>query len=200
MAQPTICALWDKGDRKKIMPKKPDILEEKILARTKLFTVRGVHLRFSNGVERHFEILRGRLKGRSVLIVPMLDDDTVLLVREYGAGVDDYVLAFPKGGVEEGENLLDTANRELMEEVGYGANDLRSIGEYTTSPGYTGGRMQIVIAKDLYEKRLPGDEPEPIEVVPWKLSNIDALLDNPEFIEAKSVVALLLLERQRRNQ
>ena len=55
--------------------------------------------------------------------------------------------------------------------------------------------MHIVLAKDLYPKKLEGDEPEAIEVIPWKISNIDALLRHPEFHEARSIAALLLLER-----
>ncbi|EKD76829.1 MAG: ADP-ribose diphosphatase NudE [uncultured bacterium] len=85
-----------------------------------------------------------------------------------------------------------------MEEVGYGARSLARLTEWSLSPAYFESVMQIVLAKDLYPKRLEGDEPEPIEVLPWKLNNIDALLAHPEFHESRSVAAVLLLERMRR--
>jgi len=177
------------------MPKKPDILNTKKLGESEHFYIEQIHLRFSNGEERFFERILGRARG-SVMIVPLLDEDTLLLIREYGAGVDDYVLGFPKGAIESGEDLYVTANRELMEEVGYGARSLDVITDLSASPGYLASSMKIVLAKDLYENKTVGDEPEPIEVVPWSLKNIDELLQHPQFHEARSVAALLLVVRQ----
>jgi len=178
------------------MPKKPELLNSTLLAQSRLFDIEGLHLRFSNGQERHFERIRGHAYG-SVMIVPMLDDHTVLLVREYSAGVDEYVIGFPKGAMEADEDLLVTAERELKEEAGYGARDLSIIARYSASPGYMHSIMHVVLAKDLYRQPERGDEPEPMEIIPWKLSNIDDLLANPEFHEARSVAALFLVERSR---
>ncbi len=94
------------------MTKKPDILATNILAQTKIFTVEGMHLHFSNGEERQFE----RIKigaGAAVMIVPMLDDHTILLIREYAAGIGEYVMGFPKGAVEKGEDLCVDAHTLL---------------------------------------------------------------------------------------
>lgn len=177
------------------MLKKPEILNSTVIAQSRCFDIEGVHLRFSNGQERHFERIKGRSYG-SVMIVPMLDDETILLIREYGAGVDEYVLAFPKGAVEVEEDLLVTADRELKEEVGYGARHLSVLARYSASPGYMESMMHVVLAKDLYEAAESGDEPEPLEVVPWKLNRMDELLANPEFHEARSVAALFLVQRR----
>ena len=176
------------------MPKKPEILESKIIAESRLFKIEGMHLRFSNGEERHFERIHGWSHG-SVMIIPMLDDKTILLIREYAAGVDEYILGFPKGAIDPNEDLLVTANRELKEEVGYGAKEIIPISNFSASPGYFTSVMQLVIAKDLYPEKLEGDEPEAIEVIPWSLDKVDALLEHPEFYEARSMAALLLLVR-----
>ncbi len=178
------------------MPKKPQLLGSSIEAKSRLFEVEGLHLKFSNGVERHFERIKGIFGRGSVMIVPMLDDQTVLLIREYAAGLDDYVLGFPKGAVESGEDLLKTANRELMEEVGYGAKDLTRLTRMSASPGYLASMMDIILARDLYPSPIEGDEPEPIEVIPWSLNQIDQLLAHPEFREARSIAALLWIERK----
>ncbi len=161
-------------------------------ARSRLFRVEELLLRFANGVERVYERLTSPPHG-AVLIVPLLDDDTVLLIREYGAGVEGYELGLPKGACHAGEDRLVAANRELMEEVGYGAHHLEWVKSITLSPAYMSHGIDVVLARDLYEKRLPGDEPEPIEVVPWSLSDLDSLMSRDDFTEGRSMAALYLV-------
>ncbi len=174
----------------------PTILKKIVVAETNLFTIEALDLRFSNGVERTYERIKGRYKG-SVLVIPYLDEDTILLIREYGVGSEGYALGFPKGAIELDEDVLKTANRELMEEVGYSAQELAVISKVSASPGYVSSGMYIVTAKHLTEKKLEGDEPEPLEVISWSLRDVDGLLAHPEFYEARSMAALLLIERQR---
>jgi ADP-ribose diphosphatase len=174
------------------MRRKPEILSKNTIAKTRIFSVESLHLRFRNGEERTYERVTGS-EQPAVMIVPLLDKETVLLIREYGVGVEDYYLGFPKGVVEAGENFLQAANREIMEEVGYGANHLELIKEFSLSPGYMSRSMALVVAQDLYPHRLPGDEPEEIEVVPWKLKNLDRLLDREDFHEGRSIAALFLI-------
>ena len=61
------------------------------------------------------------------------------------------------------------ANRELMEEIGYGARKLRTLSRMTLAPGYFSHVTDVILAEDLYPQRATGDEPEPIDVVPWLL-------------------------------
>ncbi len=161
-------------------------------ARTRLFRVEELLLRFANGVERVYERLSHPPHG-AVLVVALLDDDTVLLIREYGAGVEGYELGLPKGACHAGEDRLAAANRELMEETGYGAHHLEFLKTVTLSPAYMNHRIDLVLARDLYEKRLPGDEPEPIEVVPWALSDLENLVMRDDFTEARSLAALYMV-------
>ena len=174
------------------MKKAPEITSRKIIAQTRHFTVEQQQLRFSNGTEVQYERLIGSSTG-AVLIVPMLDENTVLLIREYSAGVERYELALPKGAIETDEPLLDAANREIQEEVGYAARQLEHISSYSVSPGYFSHLTHIVLATDLYEHRLEGDEPEPIDVIPWKLSDLDQLIDQEDFTEARSIAALYMV-------
>ena len=174
------------------MSKKPRILSAQTVARTRLFHVEEVGLEFTNGTVVHYERLNASPYG-AVLVVPMLDDDTVLLIREYAAGVHRYELGLPKGLIEVGETLLEAANRELMEEVGYGARDLRHITSLTLAPGYFGHVTHVVFARDLYEQRHPGDEPEEIEVVPWRMSELKNLVAQDDCTEARSIAALYMV-------
>lgn len=177
------------------MSTKPTVTCTETIARTRLFRVEQVGLRFANGREVSYERLRSSPSG-AVLIVPLLDDNTVLLIREYAAGVERYELALPKGRIEEGESLLDAATREIMEEVGYGARRLTHLKSVTLAPGYFSHATHLVLAQDLYPERLEGDEPEAIEVVPWPLDRLAELCAREECTEARSIAALFLVRDQ----
>ena len=133
------------------MPTKPTILGRKTLAHTRLFRIESIDLEFSNGERRQYERLVRGSSGGAVLVVPLLDNNTVLLVREYAAGVHRYEIGFPKGRVEGGEDILDAANRELKEEIGYGSHQLEHLTSLTIAPGYLEHATNIILARELYE-------------------------------------------------
>ena len=156
-------------------------------------------LEFANGERRRFERLHGRGRG-AVAVVPMLDDDTVLLVREYAAGVHRYELGLVKGRIDAGETALQAADRELKEEAGYGARSLTELRKLTLAPTYMSHETALVLARDLYEQRLPGDEPEPPEVVPWRLDRLHELILREDFSEGRSIAALFIAREWMRQQ
>ncbi|MES9993271.1 MAG: ADP compounds hydrolase NudE [Candidatus Thiodiazotropha sp.] len=173
------------------MSKPPTILSQQLIAQTRLFRVEQLDLQFGNGEQRCYERLLGGERG-SVLVVPMLDQDRVILIREYSAGSHDYQLGLPKGRMEQGEDPLEAANREIREEIGYAARDLRLIKTFTIAPAYIRHQTHVILAQDLYPDRQPGDEPEPIETVPWLLSDWDQLMRQPDLTEARSIAALYI--------
>lgn len=174
------------------MPPKPKILTRTTLAKSRLFHIEALEIEFSNGQQRRFERLKRGEGGGAVLMVPLLDANTVLLVREYAAGVDRYELGLPKGKVDPGETIFEAANRELKEEVGYGARKFHHLNSLSMAPSYLEHMIDIIIAEDLYAEKLPGDEPEELEVIPWDLNAIDILLESGECTEARSIAALFL--------
>ncbi len=174
------------------MLQKPKILAKATVAKSRLFHIETLELQFSNGVQRNYErLIRGPGCG-AVLIVPLLDDETVLLVREYAAGLDRYELGLPKGKLDDDEDFIAAANRELKEEVGYGAGKLEHLIELSLAPSYMEHSINVVVAMDLYQEKLPGDEPEELQVVPWKIADIAGLLASGECSEARSIAALYL--------
>ncbi|MDB2330729.1 ADP compounds hydrolase NudE [Alteromonas sp.] len=181
---------------RKIDPNKPlpQIHHREIVAQSKLFRVESLDLEFSNGEKRQFERMAGGNRG-AVMIVPMYDNDTLVLIREYAAGTHSYQLGFPKGLIDPGESALEAANRELKEEAGYGANSLSELHKVSMAPTFFNANMTIVIAQDLYPETLEGDEPEPLEVIHWPLADADALLAREDFIEARCIAALLLTQK-----
>ncbi|MDF2641703.1 MAG: adenosine nucleotide hydrolase NudE [Pseudomonas sp.] len=175
------------------MRQKPTVLAREIVASSRLFRVEQLQLRFSNGVERTYERLAGGGSGYgAVMIVAMLDAENAILIEEYCGGTDAYELSLPKGLVEPGEDVLAAANRELKEEAGYGARVLEHLTELSLSPGYMNQKIQVVLATDLYEERLEGDEPEPIRVDRINLRELSGLAQNTQFTEGRALAALYL--------
>jgi len=178
--------------RYNIAMRKPPIVHSTRLAEGSHFLkVELIDLEFSNGERRMYERLKGSGLG-AVIIVPMRDEDTVLLVREYGAGIDRYELGLPKGRLDRDETVEQGANRELKEEIGFGARELHILTTLSLSPAYMTSMTHVVLARDLYPERLPGDEPEELEVVEWKLSKLHELIGRADVTEGRSIAALFI--------
>ena len=176
------------------MREKPQVLAREIVASSRLFRVEELQLRFANGVERTYERLVSKGSGYgAVMVVAMLDAEHAVLVEEYCAGTDDYQLSLAKGLIEPGEDVLVAANRELKEEAGFGAHRLDVLRKMTLAPTYMGHASWLVLARDLYPEKLPGDEPEELEVIPWKLDALDQLMLREDFSEGRSLAALFIV-------
>lgn len=175
--------------------KMPKILSKSVAAQSRLFTIESLELEFSNGVNRTYERMRPSQR-HAVMIVPVTADGDLLLIREYGAGTERYELGFPKGLIDSGETPEQAANRELKEEIGKGARQLTPLKEVVLAPSYFSSKMIIYLAQDLYDEKLEGDEPEPLEIVRWPLNQANELLNHLDFSEARSITALIFAQRQ----
>ena len=154
--------------------------------------VEELDLEFSNGERRRYHRLRSQGHG-AVVVVPMQDDDTVLLVREYAAGVHRYELGLVKGRIDAGETPAQAGDRELKEEAGFGARRIDVLRAMSLAPTYMSHQSW------LDPERLPGDEPEELEVVPWKLADLDQLMLREDFSEGRSLAALFIAREWLRN-
>ena len=174
------------------MSNKPKVLNRTIVAQSRLFRIEQVDLRFSNGVETHYERMLGSAQG-AVLIVPVLDEKSLLMIKEYCVGVERYELTLPKGKIDKGESILDAANREMQEEIGYAAGKLTHLKSVSLAPGYSTHFTHIVVAEKLYPcESSDGDEPEPLEVVSRELEQINEIVLQEECTEGRTIAALYL--------
>ena len=171
--------------------KLPKILAREEVARSALFRIEALELEFSNGVRRRYERLPDT-GHRAVMLIPLTEGGDVLLIREYMAGFHDYRLTLPKGSVDAGESLLEAAQRELREEVGMRAETLTPLKTLSVAPGHMGFTITAVLAEGLTPDPLPGDEPEPLTVVPWPVASLPALYALEDFDEARAIAALQL--------
>jgi len=177
----------------------PEIKEVRTIARSRFFRIEEMDLKFSNGVERTYERLPGG--GRAaVMVVAINEANELVLIREYAAGFHEMQLTLVKGAVDDGESLEEAANRELKEEVGFGARHVEFIKKLNLAPGHMGFTINLLLATDLYAQRLPGDEPEPPEVVTWPLDKLDELIAGDEFREARAIAGLFLVRQHLNNQ
>ena len=184
------------AENKGLFPERelPAITNRQIVAQSRLFKVEALNLTFTNGEERIYERIPGGSRN-AVMIVPVIDD-SIVLIREYAAGTHAYEVGFPKGLVDAGETDAEAANRELQEEIGMAAGSLTFLKSVSLAPGFMNAKMSLFVAKDLTPSQLQGDEPEPLEMIHWPLTEAEALLDHPEFHESRSMTALLLFLRQ----
>ncbi|GIX34443.1 MAG: ADP compounds hydrolase NudE [Lysobacteraceae bacterium] len=155
------------------------------------FQVERLDLEFSNGARRQYERMKPRGRG-AVVVVPLRDAETVLLVREYACGVHRYELGLVKGRIDPGETPEQAADRELKEEAGFGARRLEVLRTLTLAPTYMSHQTHLVLATELYPERLPGDEPELPEVVPWRLDALHELMLREDVSEGRSLAALFI--------
>ena len=173
----------------------PEILSVRTAARSRLFHIEAVRLRFSNGNEREYERLAGPASPGAVVVVPLLESRHLLLVREYAVGLESYHLGLPMGLVREEESAIEAANRELMEETGYAASRLARLHTLAVAPGILSFRMEVVLATGLYPAPLQGDEPEPLETVQWPTDRLDELSFHGAISDARTLAALFVARR-----
>lgn len=166
------------------------------LARTQQFYVEQVEITFGNAEVRLYERLVAQGHG-AVLVVPVLDAEHFLLIREWCSGTERYELGFPKGKIDAGETPEQAGIRECIEEVGYRPASVSQLYQQplTLSPAYMSNQIHVLLAQDLTPATADGDEPEPLEVVVWRWDALDALLLRDDFSEARSIAALWLAQR-----
>ncbi len=128
----------------------------------------------------------------AVVIVPIDQDDNVLLVRQYRHAAGESVLEAPAGMLEDSESPEECAQRELQEEVGYASTNLRALGGWWSAPGFCTEFIYAYLARDLVESKLAADDDEDIEVERLPVSRVPQLIRVGEVQDAKTIAALLM--------
>lgn len=132
-----------------------------------------------------------------VAIVAIDSEDNVLLVRQFRKPVEKELLEIPAGGIEDGEDPLACARRELDEETGTLAQSWERLSGFYTSPGFCTEYMHLYLATELGPGKLSAAPDEAIEVVRVPLASIHELIASGEICDAKSIAGLLLALRKR---
>ncbi len=131
----------------------------------------------------------------AVCVVPIDENNNVLMVRQYRKAAQLNLLEVPAGGVEAGETPDQTALRELQEEVSVTSGSLRRLSGFWVSPGWATEFMHAYLAMDLTPANLPADDDEYISVERVPLDSIPGLIESGEIQDSKSIASLLLALR-----
>jgi ADP-ribose pyrophosphatase len=151
------------------------------------FSVVQDEIEFPNGLIATRDVVQ---HPGAVVILPLLDPETILFVRQYRHPLRRSILELPAGTLETGELPLACAQREICEEVGYGARDWIEIGDLYPAPGFCDEHQRLFLARKLYEKSLPGDEDEIIEVEAIALVDIPQLVLEQQIVDAKTLALI----------
>ena len=164
-------------------------VDSKVAWEGRIGTVRIDTVRYDDGEEAEREIV----EHPGAVGVVAHDGEKLYMVRQPREPVDEQaLLELPAGKLdEEGESPLDTAKRELAEEIGKGARTWQHLTSFYTSPGFTDEECHLFMATDLYDESSETDEDERIEIVELPLSRLDQTIRDCR--DSKTLIGLLWL-------
>jgi len=136
--------------------------------------------------------------GHCVGILPFVDPDTVLLIRQYRYVARRVTWEMPTGGIHAGESVEEAAQRELAEEIGYRASRLIPVSTYHTSKSVVDETAHLFLAEELAKADTVRDETEFIEVHPFPFRRVLEMVLSGEIVDGMTIIAVLLASRRRR--
>jgi ADP-ribose pyrophosphatase len=176
--------------------KKSDLVETKISSETVfkggLLHVTRDEVLLPNGKT---SIREGILHPGAVVIIPFLDESTLIMERQYRYMPDQVFYELPAGKVDPGEEFLTTGKRELLEETGYEANSWKFLSYLHPAIGFADEKMAVYAAYDLTLNKTDRDHDEFLEVIEMPLDRAMDMLRRGEITDAKTMVGLFWAEK-----
>ncbi|MGH9908847.1 MAG: NUDIX hydrolase [Pyrinomonadaceae bacterium] len=166
----------------------PQVLESNEVFRGRIFsvtvdTVREANKTYPREVVHH---------PGSAVIIPVFEDGTVALVRQYRHPAVRYLLEAPAGTLMRGERPDEGAARELEEELGFVAGKLEQLSEFFVSPGFLEEKMWLYLATEMTKTKQQLEDDEIVEVVRIPLSQALEMITDGEIEDAKTIIGLML--------
>jgi ADP-ribose pyrophosphatase len=153
------------------------------------FKVRVDSVRAPDGKVRPIEVVE---HPGAVTLVPVADDASLYLVRQYRHPSGRALLEVPAGTLGSGEDPAECARRECREEIGMAPGTLERLGGFFLAPGYSSEYSHIYLATGLTPAPLPADEDEDLRVERLTLAQVDAQIRSGEIQDGKTLAALYL--------
>jgi ADP-ribose pyrophosphatase len=170
-------------------------LKEKTISSQRIYEGRAVNLRVDTIEKSGNETTTREIVEHAdcIAVVPMDNDDNVIMVRQYRKAVEKTLLEIPAGGIEPGEKPEDAVRRELQEEIGYIPGMTELLGGFYSSPGYCTEYLYVYLATRLEPGRLTAEDTDEIEVERVPLTRIPSLIRSGEICDSKSIAGLLMV-------
>ena len=134
--------------------------------------------------------------GHCVGVLPFVDPETVLLIRQYRYVARRTTWEMPTGGVHPRESIEAAAQRELAEEIGYRAGRLTHVSTYHTSKSVVDETAHLFVGEELERMDLPADETEFIEVRPFPFADVLRMVEAGDILDSMTIIAVLQAARQ----
>jgi ADP-ribose pyrophosphatase len=154
-------------------------------------------------IENGREVTRDVVRHNGSVVILAIDDakskrdPMIVMERQYRHAAKEYLLEVPAGKMEEGEDVLAGAKRELLEETGFKAKRWRKLLRYFASPGFLGEFMQVFIAEGLTLGDAQPEYDEQLEIEMMPLSRVLGMIDEGKIHDGKTLISVMLYERLR---
>lgn len=168
-----------------------EVIKSNTVYQGRAFTVRHDQVRLPGGRLAQLDIVD---HPGAVTLVPVDERGHILFVRQFRYAVQQDLLELPAGTLEQGESPENCALREVREETGMSASQVRKLGEFFLAPGYSTEYMHIYLLTGLKPEPLEGDEDEFISVEPLSIEQAFQLVRSGVIRDAKSISALFLAQ------
>ena len=172
-------------------------LSLKTVYRGRLLDVREDEVRLPDGSTSRREYI---VHPGAAVMLAMPDAQSVIIERQYRYPLREHVYELPAGKIDPGEDPLDTAKRELLEETGYRARDWRHLLSTYPVVGYSNERVELYLARGLDHVGHALDEGEFLDVLVMPLAAAIDWIRLGRIKEAKTIIGLLLAERITRGE
>ena len=168
----------------------------KILKTRSVFKKGPVHLldcdvKLAHGTHLSRQILK---HPGAAVVLPRLDKDRYLLVRQFRFAAESWMWEFPAGGLEKRESARNAARRELREETGMRPRKLTRILDFYPTPGLSSEVMYLFLAENLVHDHLPPDQDEELQVKAFSLREIGRLITSGRITDGKTILGYLCLK------
>jgi ADP-ribose pyrophosphatase len=166
-----------------------ELLKSEVLMKGRAFSIRRDYLKTPDDRETKFDIIE---HGGSVVIIPVDENGNLLLVRQYRHATGGDLLELPAGTLDEDEDPVVCAAREIREETGKAAAQLTRLGDFYLAPGYSTEFMIVYLATGLSDDPLDADEDEFLSVETVPVAEAIRMAERGEIPDAKSLAALFM--------
>ena len=155
--------------------------------RGKIFSFVAEDITLPNGVRSEIAMVR---HPGSTAVIPLLDDNTIVLTLQYRHPIREYILEIPAGTMEPGESPLNCAKRELEEETGFVANDLIELSKVHILPAYSNETIYVYLAKNLTVSQQKLDQDEIIHIVTYPFNEAMELIHKGDITDALTIMSI----------
>jgi ADP-ribose pyrophosphatase len=169
-----------------------ELVEKQLLYSGKKIRLEIHHFKDDDGNRYQHEVC---VHNGAVVILPFMDAQTIVLIRNYRYTVGGPLIELPAGTLEKGEDPMNCAGRELLEETGFLAGRLARLGSFYSSPGVLSERMYAFAAFDLERQQTALEVGEQIEPLPTPFVEAVKMCGDGRIVDGKTITTILMYER-----